>query len=487
MINITKELRENNKIEFKSANGGLPSSIWETYSAFSNTNGGYIILGLTELKDKSFISSHLTIEQINKLKIDFFNLLNNKQKVNLNLIKEENVYIDYYDDSPILIIKVDEADYRLKPIYLNNNINLYTFRRNHEGDYRCDINDIKSMLIEASIDDLSLEVLNDLPVNALNMDVVNQYRIKLENKKPNHPFLNGNNEAMLEKIGAISLGEDNKYHPTKAGLLMFGNSYKIVFKYPSYFLDYQEHYEDIKDKHELRYTNRIHSDSGTFSGSIFEFYTLVENQLTKDLPTPFKMNGIYREDENDLYKAVREALCNALSNEDYLSSIPVTIKKYKDRIVFKNGGISRIKKDIAIKGGSSDPRNKTILKMFALIGIGERVGSGIPFIFNAAKEFNFSTPSFNIDYIEQYTELTFYLNNVKKEIKKEKEEVKLSKKDESILNFIATKEKVSVKDISLELNIKPETIKYSLYKLLKLNKIKSEGTIKNKEYMINLL
>ena len=34
---------ESAEVEFKSARGGFPGSLWETYSAFANTQGGVII------------------------------------------------------------------------------------------------------------------------------------------------------------------------------------------------------------------------------------------------------------------------------------------------------------------------------------------------------------------------------------------------------------------------------------------------------------
>ena len=73
--------REDNRREVKKAKGGLPLSLWETYSAFANCYGGVIILGVKENHDGSWNMTGL--ENASKLKKDFWNAINDRKKFRL--------------------------------------------------------------------------------------------------------------------------------------------------------------------------------------------------------------------------------------------------------------------------------------------------------------------------------------------------------------------------------------------------------------------
>ena len=64
-------LKEDHERECKLATGGLPESIWETYSSFANTNGGTILLGIKEHRD-SFTVEGLNDKLIVKYQKDFW-------------------------------------------------------------------------------------------------------------------------------------------------------------------------------------------------------------------------------------------------------------------------------------------------------------------------------------------------------------------------------------------------------------------------------
>lgn len=79
---------ESDDLEFKSAAGGFPGSFWDTYSAFANSEGGVIVLGVIERKGKFYIDN-LSDEQVEKYTKDFWNNVNNRATVSCNLLKQK--------------------------------------------------------------------------------------------------------------------------------------------------------------------------------------------------------------------------------------------------------------------------------------------------------------------------------------------------------------------------------------------------------------
>ena len=482
------EYKEDNRREVKKANGGLPVSLWDTYSAFANCYGGVIILGVKEEKDGSWRTTGLQNEA--KLRKDFWDTINNHKKVNVNLLSDDDVqtYVVGERKDVIMVIYVPMAKREQKPVYINNDIFNGTFRRNYEGDYHCTRLQVKAMLRDQTERTMDMEVLDNVPMEDLNYETIHGYRNSHRTLKEGHPFERLNDRDYLRSIGAAAISdEDGQLHPTAAGMLMFGDEYNIVRHFPEYFLDYREEMDTS-----IRWTDRLQSSSGEWSGNVCDFYFRVYNKLIKDIKVPFKMSGGERVDDTPVHKALREALANCLINADYHGLRGVVIRKEPDKIVLANPGYIRTGKKQMRLGGESDPRNKSLMKMFNLINIGERAGSGVPNIFNTWEDEGLIEPEIEERFDPDRTVLSLPFRKkqaIKTSDKKQaiktsdkKQAIKTQKNIAKIREFLQETGEATTNDIAEYLNLSPARIRV----LLKgMDDIEAIGKNRGRRYKIH--
>ena len=113
--------------EVKEAATALPKNIWETVSAFANTSGGWIVLGVKQMGEKFSISG---VQNGEKIESDFLNIIRSRQKLN-QLIA---VKLKKYRIGNKLILAFYIPSSPFKPIYFSSEYN--TFIRTGSGDRR---------------------------------------------------------------------------------------------------------------------------------------------------------------------------------------------------------------------------------------------------------------------------------------------------------------------------------------------------------------
>ncbi len=479
--------REDNRREVKKANGGLPSSLWETYSAFANCYGGVIILGISERKDGSWHTTGLKIEDERKILKQFWDIINNRQKVNINILKDTDVQTYDINGELIIVIHVPMAKREEKPVYINDDLFGSTFRRNHEGDYRCTRLQVKTMLRDQAENTMDMEVLDDVPMQDLNYETIRGYRNRHRTLKPVHPFERLSDEEYLRSIGAAAISnEDHLLHPTAAGLLMFGDEYNIVRHFPDYFLDYREMLDPT-----IRWTDRLQSSSGEWSGNLCDFYFRVYNKIIMDIKIPFVMEGGDRIDDTPIHKAIREALANCLIHADYYGSRGIVIKKEPQKLTLENPGYIRTGKFQMCRGGESDPRNKSLMKMFNLINIGERAGSGVPNIIMTWNDEGLKEPIIEERFgpdrtilVLEFKKKTSEENKRRKQAKKISEENKRRKTNDNIMKIYTYLEEYGeskTNDIAHYIQLSPSRTRAIL---AQLDGVESIGANTNRKYKL---
>lgn len=490
------EYREDNRLEVKRARDRLPDALWETYSSFANTAGGCIILGVKENADKSWKTTGL--KDVFKLRKEFLDALHNPNKVNAALVSDNDITDYEVNGDVILVIKVPKARREEKPVYINNDMWNGTFRRDGEGDYHCSREAVLAMLRDQTEDTPDMKVLENKEIKDLDQDSIRAYRIRYNASHDGHPWTSLPDDEFLVQIGAASdETSDHRIHPTAAGLLMFGTYQRIMREFPSFLLDYYE-----KTDPALRWTDRLASHNGDWSGNLYDFYNKVYQRIAVDLKKPFRLDGIYRIDDTPVHVAVREAMANCLSNADYYLKESVKIEKYPDRIVLSNPGTITLGKKQMLRGGKSRPRNKVILNMLNYIGVGERAGSGVPNIYAIWEQEGYVEPTVDemsgrddtiitvvtLPLVKKEQSLEISEKQPEKSPEKQPEETRSAKIEmrvAAVLDLIRNDPTLSRAAIARKLEITDSQARTAIDKLKERGKIHREGSDTDGKWIID--
>ena len=382
---------ETEAVEFKRAKGAVPASFWESYSAFANTDGGVIVLGVAEDGNKHTV---VGVTNAEKMVAEVWNVANNPQRVSANVLFNHQVYKVDYQGKTLVVVEVPRAERTERPVYVGRDVFRGTYRRNGEGDYHCSQEAVEAMIRDKCPETADNCLLEDMTIADLNQESIARYRLMFGQSKPEHAWTRIPDDEFLVKIGAAKKDSKGVVRPMISGLVCFGDFVTISNVLPNYFLDYRECLADGS-----RWTDRVAAHDATWSGNIIDFYFRIYDKVTSSVKVPFRLDdrGL-RINETKVHKALRELLANALIHADYHGRQGIVIEKRYSKLMFRNPGCLRMAKEAAIGGGRSDARNSRIFNIFSLINIGERSGTGLSDIFSIWKEYGYEQPSITETY-----------------------------------------------------------------------------------------
>ena len=359
--------------EVKSAASEIPKSSWETVSAFANTNGGWLILGIKQIGSNYEM---IGVKNAEKIEQDFLNTLRG-EKFNAKIFTRQS-FLNINNKKILCFYIEPSAD---KPIYFNNLAN--TFIRRGSADQRASKEEIDSMFRDQAFGTKTSQMAPGTLKSHLNNHSMDRYRDYMSRFNPSVSY---NRYTLEEFLDKLRITENNSL--TYGGLLMFGKREIIEKHFPDFRIDLLEvpgtSYTDAK----LRYTYRLEEQE-----NLWEYYFSCFDRLKQKVDVRFKLTAEgFGQELSPGLEAIREALVNMLMHTDYFSPAHPRIRIFNDHIEFYNpGGLPKSVEELKAKD-LSIPRNPIITKLFRMVRLAENAGFGLDKIEQNWLQYNQTTP-----------------------------------------------------------------------------------------------
>lgn len=391
--------KDTSKIEVKS---GVGKSILETLSAFSNTTGGLIIVGLSEHDGFQPVAGFEAAKAENQLQT-----MAQKLHPPVHAVIERAVL----DDATIVVAEIPEMPQYDKPCYVRDR-GMYagSYRRSNDGDQRLTEYEVNRLKEEKTQPKWDEEPVLAADIEKLDAAVLTMFMRRERRDRPN-TFKNGDTVA-LQRLGVLREGA-----PTLAALLAMGEYPQEFFRrltvtfalYPG------------TDRGEVLAGERL-LDSKTLAGSIPELVEQTLALVKQNMRVAAYMENAQRKNIPDYpMEAVREAIVNALMHRDYSPQArgsQVQVDMFVDRLEIQNpGGLyGAVTVDRLGNESVSSTRNQTLSYLLENIKdadnrlVAENRGSGIAVI-NRALQDSLMPPA-KIESNISFFRITFYKRRV---------------------------------------------------------------------------
>lgn len=466
--------KEGVDIEFKEASDALPKSIWETVSAFANTNGGVLILGIKE-EHRSFTVAG--VHDAAKMESDFWNTIRNRKKISsLSIDTDAFEILKTRDGKEVVRITIPQASFADLPVYLNGEMSQAYIRRG-EGNYLASADELKTLIRNGSTKSLDRTPLKGLSIDALDRNALGKFKTMIEARYPEGAFEDMKMQDFLLHLGLLDDSVPGDICVYSGTLLLFGR-YNIIKRY---FDSYQIDYFDYRGSDE-RWSDRVSTDDLLPQEmNLFNFYEIVSQKLSATAKSGFKLDENMIRVNTDMTQALREALVNTFVHADY--SIPnssIRIEVFDTYYKFENPGKMLIPVDKFFRGGMTKSRNDVLMSVFRRLGLSERQGYGGYQIFKAVSNNMLRSPQI-ITSLEK-TSLTIWLVDLPGSYSE------LTGYEKDILSIVTHAGVVSKSDISSMLGDRYSEyqIKKALKNLVDSNILAMTGKGRAVRYSINI-
>jgi ATP-dependent DNA helicase RecG len=356
--------------ECKRARGGVPNDAYKSVSAFANTSGGWIVLGVSE-SDGNFIVSGLN--DPDQIQNGFLGAIRSGEKFSQPV--EVNAELFEIGGETVIGVEIGENPRHQKPVYLNGNT-AQTFVRSGGGDHRCTSAELERFLRD-SAGPYDGGVLTDLdPESFFDQDSVRYYRRNFRSSNTLRDESLTDLEFLNER--GLVLERDGALVPTRAATLLFGTVATINSILPRPIADIFWHDSEIDgDQPEERFSDRLVLEE---SNLIQAWMRLLDRYQEKNQSRfTIDPNALTRDDNPPDYISFREAAINLLIHQDFGDSTRhAVIRFFNDGILFRNPGDSFAPAELLIEPGNKEVRNPQIALAFRRIGLSEQAGSGVP-------------------------------------------------------------------------------------------------------------